>query len=165
MDCKLRIAKFDDLEQIVEIYNQAILTRCQTGDTKVLKVEDRIKWFHEHEPNKYPIIVAEIDDTVIGWISLSSYGKGREGLKYTVEVSYFVHDNYKRMRVGTRMMNFIIKEAKKLNYKTLIAILIHENIGSIKLLEKYHFEKCAFLPDVMEIDGKIFSQLYYCLKI
>jgi L-amino acid N-acyltransferase YncA len=165
MNYELRLAKYNDLEPIVEIYNQAILSRCQTGDTNILKVEDRIEWFNEHTPNKYPIIVAEVDNEIIGWISLSPYRKGREGLKYTIEVSYYVHNNYKRKGVGTIMMDFIIKKAKELKYKTLIAILIHDNIGSIKLLEKYHFNKWAFLPDILEIDGNIFSHLYYGLII
>jgi hypothetical protein len=35
MNENVRIAKYNDLEPIVEIYNQAVLTRCQTGDTNI----------------------------------------------------------------------------------------------------------------------------------
>jgi L-amino acid N-acyltransferase YncA len=132
---------------------------------KYLKVEDRIEWFNEHDPDTYPILVVEMDNTIAGWISISPYRKGREGLKYTAEVSYYVHRNYQRKGAGTEMMDCMIRKAKELKYKTLIAILMDVNSGNIKLLEKYHFKKWGFLPDVIEIDGIVFSHLYYGLKI
>ena len=60
-----------------------------------VRVKDRINWFKEHDQKKYPIIVAEQNDKILGWISLSPYRPGRLALRFTAEVSYFVHNNPK----------------------------------------------------------------------
>ncbi len=84
----IRLAHIDDLPAIVEIYNQAIQTKQSTGDTQPLRVEDRVAWFHEHHPEKYPIFVAEEAGVVVGWCSLSAYRQGRAAFRHTAEISY-----------------------------------------------------------------------------
>ena len=161
----IRVAELNDLSQIDEIYNQAIDIRCATGDTQYLSAEERLIWFNAHPSGKYPILVAESDSKVIGWISLSPYRKGREGLKSTVEVSYYIHNDFKRQGIGSVLLNKILQIAENIGYKTIIAILFQTNVGSVKLLEKYGFLFWGILPDVVEIDSKIYSHVYYGLKI
>lgn len=56
-------------------------------------------------------------------------------------------------------------KTKDLGYQTLFAIIFDTNIGSVKLLEKYNFEKWGFLPDAAEIDGNKISHIYYGKKL
>ena len=86
----IRIAQAADLSRIVEIYNQAIPSMRSTADLSPLKAEDRMAWFAEHSPAKYPIFVAEIDGEVVGWCSLSAYRPGRMALRFTAEVSCYI---------------------------------------------------------------------------
>jgi L-amino acid N-acyltransferase len=153
------------LEQIVEIYNQAILTMQVTGDLKPFKTEQKREWFLEHENDKYPLLAAEYNNKIIGWISISPYRKGREALIKTVEVSYYIDCNFRKKGIGTKLLVEMIKRSNEIGYKTMFAILFDNNIGSIKLLEKNNFEKWGFLPDVVEINGKTYGHLYYGRKI
>ena len=161
----IRIASLNDLNQIDDIYNQAIDSRCSTGDTQYWQNEDRLNWYNDHISDQYPILIAEIDKRVIGWICVSPYRKGREGLKLTVEVSYYIHNDFKQKGVGSALLSGMIAIAEKLKYKTMIAIVFHSNTGSVKLLEKHGFVCWGTLPDVIEIDSKTYSHLYYGLKL
>ena len=161
----IRLAEYMDLFAINEIYNQAIDNRISTADLSHITIEDRIKWFDGHNSELFPILVAEIGGEVVGWISLSPYRKGREGLKANVEVSYYIHNDYQKQGIASKLMAEMICYSRKLNYRNLFAILIDANIGSIKLLEKFSFQKWAFLPEFVEIDGNIYNHVYYGLKI
>jgi phosphinothricin acetyltransferase len=96
MNINIRHALEKDLTEIVEIFNQAITTRTSTGYLDKFTVEERKEWFSEHTKEKYPILVAEQNNTIAGWISIDPYRKGRKAFEKTVEVSFFIHNDYKR---------------------------------------------------------------------
>jgi phosphinothricin acetyltransferase len=52
-----------------------------------------------------------------------------------------------------------------LQIKTLFAILIDTNQASIRLMEKYGFEKWGYMPRVAEFDGVEAGHFYYGLRI
>ena len=162
---EIRCAEIGDLKIIIEIYNQAIDTRISTADLVHINYLDRRDWFFEHTPEQFPILVAEIESKVVGWISLSPYRKGREGLKKNAEISYYIHNDFQKRGIGSILMTEMLELAKKLNYRNIFAILIDQNIGSIKLLEKFSYHRWAFLPNFVEIDGKIYNHVYYGLEI
>ncbi|MCX6661435.1 MAG: GNAT family N-acetyltransferase [Euryarchaeota archaeon] len=161
----IRYASEKDLKGIVKIFNQAIHTRMSTGYLNEITVEQRKEWFSEHGQEKYPILVAEKNNKIVGWISIDPYRKGRKAFKKTVEVSYFVHNTYRRKGIGDQLLQVMMHTAKKLGYITIFAIVLDKNIGSRKLLEKNNFEQWAFLPDVAEIDGNTLSHVYYGKKL
>ena len=161
----IRTAQRKDLEAIVEIYNQAIAVGRKTADITPVTVEDRVDWFESHTPNKYPILVAEIDTRIAGYLTISAYRPGRMALRYTAEVSYFVHDGYHRRGIASSLLQHAIDMCPSLQIKTLFAILIDSNDASIRLLEKYGFEKWGYMPRVAEFDGTEFGHVYYGLRI
>ena len=165
LSLNIRYASNDDLKEIVEILNQAILTRTSTGYLNKLTSEEKKQWFSEHTKEKYPILVAEQNKKIVGWISIEPYRKGKKAFEKTVEVSCFVHNDYKRKGVGTQLLHAMELTARKLGYSTIFAIVLDKNVGSRALLEKNDFEKWAFLPDVAEIDGNILSHVYYGKKL
>lgn len=162
---KIRIAKLNDLEAIVNIYNQAVSVGQKTADITPLLVDDRKDWFFNHTPDKYPIFVAELNGVIVGWLSFSAYRPGREALRYTQEVSYYISFDYHGQGVGSKLLEYAIDACQQLGVKTLIGIVIASNQGSIKLLEKYHFEKWGELPNVVDFDGVEFGHLYYGRRI
>jgi len=40
-----------------------------------------------------------------------------------------------------------------LQIKTLFAVVVESNMNSIRLLEKYGFEKWGYMPRIVEFDG------------
>ena len=161
----IRAAKFEDLGAIVEIYNQAIAAGQKTADITPVTIDDRRKWFQAHTPDKYPILVAEKDNVIVGYLTISPYRPGRMALRHTAEVSYFVHFEYHRQRVASNLLRYAINMCPSLQIKTLFAILIDANQASIGLMEKHGFEKWGHMPRVAEFDGIEVGHLYYGLRI
>lgn len=98
----IRIAERKDLEAIVEIYNQAISAGQKTADLTPFTTDDRKQWFEGHTPDKYPIIVAEEKEQVVGYLTIGEYRSGRNALRHTAEVSFFIHFEYHRQGLMKR---------------------------------------------------------------
>ncbi len=161
----IRVAELEDLEAVVEIYNQAIAAGEKTADLTPFSLDDRKSWFSRHTPDKYPILVAEEAGSVVGYLTISAYRPGRMALRHTAEVSYFVHFEHHSKGVASRLLQYAIDMCPSLQIKTLFAILVDSNQNSIRLLAKYGFNKWGHMPRVAEFDGTEFGHLYYGLRI
>ncbi len=160
----IRIAKPEDLEAIVEIYNQAIAAGQKTANITPVTIEDRVKWFGEHTPDRYPILVAEDSNAIVGYLTISAYRPERMALRHTAEVSYFVHFEHHRQGVASSLLRYAIGMCPSLQIKTLFAILIDSNDASVRLMEKCGFTKWGHMPRVAEFDGVEVGHLYYGLR-
>ena len=159
------MAERKDLEDLVEIYNQSIAAGQITADLTPFTTADRTEWFEGHAPDKHPILVAEKEKMIVGYLTLSEYRSGRNALRHTAEVSYFIHFGYHRQGIASSLLRHAIEICPSLKIKTLFAILLDGNQGSIKLLRKFGFEKWGHLPRVAEFDGVEVGHLYYGLRI
>jgi phosphinothricin acetyltransferase len=130
-----------------------------------LEPSDRQQWLEDHVPEKYPVYVAEIDGKVVGWCSLSPYRRGRMALRYTAEISYYVHKDHRRMGIGSALVEHAITQCEKLDNRTLLALLLDVNGPSVKLLEKLGFAKWGHMPNVADFDGRECGHLIYGLRV
>jgi L-amino acid N-acyltransferase YncA len=161
----IRNAKEKDIPEINEIYNQSVPSKKSTAHLLPVSLEQREMWFAGHNEHKYPVFVAENDGKIIGWISLSPYRTGRQALRFTAEVSYYIHSEHYHKGIATKLLSYVIENSNKYKIKTLIAILMAHNTNSIKLLEKFNFEKWGNMPNILDIDGKEYDHLYYGLRL
>ena len=162
---KIVTAQRVDLAQIVEIYNQAIEAGKNTADTETLTIHERMEWFNSHSADNYPLLVAKQGDEVLGYLTISPYRYGREALKHTAEISYYIHYSHHRKGVASQLINEAHKQCHSLNIKTLIAILISCNQGSIKLLEKHGYQEWGNMPNTVELTHGKYNHLYYGLHL
>ena len=161
----IRAAIPTDIETVVAIYNQAISAGFQTAFTEPQSVEERAVWFTEHLNSRYPVFVYLIDEKIVGWFSISPYRSGRAALRFTVEISYFIDAAYQGRGIGSALLTYGIRACKDLGYKTALAIILDKNTASIKLMEKFGFQKWAELPGVADFDGVECGHVYYGLNL
>jgi len=157
----IRIAEQKNFADMITIYNQAVDEKFATADTEHITIESRKDWFAQHSPKTYPIYVAEENDQIIGWCSLSPHRPGRKALKTVAEISYYIHKDHRRKGVANKLISYTIDSAKNLHFKNLISILLDMNKTSIHILENFKFEKWGHLPDIAEIDGIVCGQFIY----
>ena len=162
---KVQPAEENDLAEIVEIYNQAIKAGENTADTETFTVKDRQDWYNSHNEDKYPLLVAKENNTVLGYLTISPYRYGRKALRHTAEVSYYIHFQHHRKGVASQLMQAALKLCPSLGIETLVAILIGCNQGSINLLKKYNFKEWGRLPDIVELESGKYDHLYYGLHL
>jgi phosphinothricin acetyltransferase len=166
MSIVIRKAVESDLPAVVEILNHGIKTRHSVGYLADQTVAGTKDWFAEHiHSEKYPILVAEEENQLTGWISLSPYRKGREAFNHTGEVSAYIHHDHQRMGLCQQLLDAMMLFASGMGFKIIFAIVFDRNNPSIKLLEKNNFERWAFLPEVAEIDGILLNHIYFGKKI
>jgi phosphinothricin acetyltransferase len=151
----IREAKIEDIKAINKIYNTAVKNLNATMDIEEKPLQEQKKWFKEHKENNLAVIVAEIENKIVGWASLSKWSH-KEGYKYTVENSIYVDNNYRGKGIGTKLLERLIVEAKNNNYKNLIAQIAEGNESSVKLHKKYGFKRVGTLKKV----GYKFNRLH-----
>jgi L-amino acid N-acyltransferase YncA len=150
---KLRDAALGDLAAIVEIYNSTIPGRTVSADTEPVSVEQRLPWFHEHDPARRPIRVAEADGEVVGWLSLSDFYDGRPAYDGTAEIGVYVREGHRGEGIGGRLLEEAIQRAPDLGIKTMTAGAFAGNEASLALFGRFGFERWARFPRVAELDG------------
>ena len=155
----IRKAQLEDLQPITEIYNQAVLKTISTFHLYPRSFEEQLKWFESHG-DKYPLLVAEEGGLVIAWACLSSYSD-REGYQYTVTDSIYVREEFRRQHIGYELLNFLMGEARKLGYHSVVAFIARENLASIGLHEKVGFLYRGALKEVGFKFGRWMDVCFY----
>ena len=110
-------------------------------------------------------MVTEKGKKIVGYLTISEYRSGRNALRHTAEVSFFIHFGYHRQGIASSLLNHAIEICPTLKIKTVFAILLDGNQGSVNLLKKFSFEKWGHMPRVAEFDGVEVGHLYYGLRI
>ena len=96
---KIRDATLADLPAIVEIYNSTVSSRRVTADPEPVSVEIRHVWFLEHDPQDYPLWVAEMDGEIVGWFGFEPFGK-KPAYRATAEISVYVSEKHRRKGIA-----------------------------------------------------------------
>jgi phosphinothricin acetyltransferase len=148
----IRDAKLEDLEKIVEIYNSSISGKLATADLEEITVESRLPWFHEHNSYHRPLWVLEEDEAIVGWLSFQSF-YGRPAYNATAEVSIYLNSSVQGKGFARILIERAIKQCPELKIKTLLAFVFGHNEPSIKLFNKFQFEKWAHLPKIADMEG------------
>jgi len=148
----IRDAVEADLPGIIEIYNATVPTRMVTAELEPTTVEARLPWFREHSPEQYPFWVAESEGSVIGWLDFKPF-LPRCAYRGTAEISVYVDGKFRRRGVGQRLLEQAIVRAPSLGITTLLGLIFGHNEASLKLFERFGFERWAFLPGVAQLDG------------
>ncbi|AJC96700.1 N-acetyltransferase [Staphylococcus hyicus] len=143
----IREATKEDIATITEIYNDAIINTTAVYTYHETTVEEREKWFENKVNGQWPIWVYDIDGDVAGF---ATYGTFRNwpGYQYTVEHSLYVSASYRRKRIASQLLEYMIKDATHKGFKTMIAGIDAANQGSIHLHEIYGFEAAGTLKQV-----------------
>jgi L-amino acid N-acyltransferase YncA len=142
-----RRAEQGDLSQIQEIFNYAIEHTTALYEYELRNTEFVENWFLQKQKDGFPVLVFLEEEKVVGF---GTYGKFRPhaAYKFTIEHSLYVHPEHFGKGYGKQILNALIELAKEENYHTMIGGIDSANETSIRLHEKYGFEKTAELKQV-----------------
>ncbi|MGR2739162.1 GNAT family N-acetyltransferase [Billgrantia sp. Q4P2] len=147
-----REATIDDLPRIVEIYNHAIETRQSNCDVEPLTAESREAWLHSHRGSRRPIWVAEDSAApergVIGYLNYSYFMNDRPGYFITSDMGLYLHPDYQGKGLGSYILGQAIEHAPAMGIEVLATTIFASNTPSIRLFEKFQFERWGFMPKV-----------------
>ena len=147
----IRDAVEADLPAIIDIYNNAILSRVSTAQLTTVTVAERVDWFREHSPDSHPLWVPEIDGCVVGWLSFHSFIT-RCAYRGTAEISIYVHEKYRREGVGRALLEKAVAHCPVLGITALVGCIFALNEPSVRLFSQMGFERWGYFPRVARVD-------------
>ncbi|MCY2953822.1 MAG: GNAT family N-acetyltransferase [Planctomycetota bacterium] len=145
-DLKIRLATFDDLLVINDLYNYYVLHSTCTYQTEPSTPLERAEWFASHG-GKHPVTAVEIDGQVVGWGALSRF-HSRCAYANTVEDSVYVHHDLHRRGVGAALLADLVERARAIGHHTIIGLIDGSQAASIAVHSKLGFHPCAHLKEV-----------------
>jgi L-amino acid N-acyltransferase YncA len=151
-ELRIRDALESDLAAIIDIYNATVPTRMVTAELEPTTVEARLPWFREHSPDKHPFWVAENDCGVIGWLDFKKF-LSRCAYRGTAEISVYVHEKFRRQGVARRLLAEAIARTPSLGIDAIVGLIFGHNEPSLKLFERFGFQRWGMLPRIAQLDG------------
>ena len=145
---EIRIARREDLQQLLDIYNYEVVHGVATLDLQPKSLEEWERWFDAHNIKNHPLLVAVKAGRVAGYASLSSY-RQKEAYRSTVELSIYISPDFRRQGVAPALMEAILQAARQdpLTH-TVVSVITDGNEASRKLHEKFGFTYCGAIREV-----------------
>lgn len=149
----VRHATENDLQGILEIYNDAVANTLAIFNETLVDLDNRKAWYVQRMSAGFPILVAERHGQVVGY---ASYGDWRafEGFRHTREHSVYVRSDVRGGGIGRALMVELIEEAKRNKVHVLIAAIEGSNHASIRLHENLGFTHNGRFTEVGQKFGK-----------
>lgn len=143
----IRSATLADVAQIAEIYNYYIKTSHATFELETIdpaEMENRIK---DGLEKNYPFLVYEENEGIIGYAYGHQY-RARRAYMNSIEVSVYIKNGEEEKGIGTKLYQKLFAEILERDFHAIIAGISLPNDSSIKLHEKFGFEKVAHFREV-----------------
>ena len=143
---KIRMANLEDAAAIAAIYNFYVESSHSTFETEMVNEMEMRRRISEILEN-YPFLVSEENGEILGYAYASRY-KSRAGYKYSVEISVYVKNGINGKGIGTILYENLFAELKTKPIHAIVAGISLPNDASIRLHEKFGFEKVAHFREV-----------------
>lgn len=146
-DCQLRLAREEDLPEILDIVNHNIAHSDALWNNTPQTLAQRAAWLKQQQENDMPVFVVICEGTFFGY---GSYGPFRpyEGYAQTVEHSIYVKPGMSRLGIGQMILTALITHATEAGRHVMIGAITDTNTASIQLHEKFGFTAMPAIPEV-----------------
>jgi len=159
----IRPASPADLPDINAIFNHYVAHSTCVWSTNPCSEAERKAWYEEHGESM-PILVAEWSGNVVGWGALSSF-RTAYTMAGTLEDSIYVHHDFLRQGIGSRLLTELIGTARRMGLRSILANISADQNPSIRLHEKFGFQKVAHLRQVGQKFNQRFDAVYLQLLL
>lgn len=143
----IRDARDQDLQAILAIYNDVVLTTTAIYDETISTLEQRRAWFDGRRSQGLPILVAEQGGEVVGFSSFGEW-RARWGYRYTVEHSVHVRADCRSRGYGRALIEALFPRAADMKMHMMIGHIDSDAAASLRLHEKLGFERVGFFREV-----------------
>ena len=155
----------DDIAACLDIYNYEVVNGVATLDLEPRTLPEWHEWYEAHSDEHHPIIVGTVNGVVAGYASLSPY-RTKDAFKSTMELSIYIHQEYRGRGVASKLMAHILDHAKETDtLHTVVSVITAGNAASTALHERFGFTYCGLTPQVGFKHGKYQDTETYALLV
>ena len=142
------VATEADLPQMLNIYNDIILTTTAVYDYEPHTLDMRKEWFQTKQKQGFPVFAAEENGVIVGFCTIGPFRREWTAYRYSVENSVYVKKDCRGKGIGKLLLQPLIDTAKQLKMHTIIAGIEATNEASIRLHESFGFKEVAHFKEV-----------------
>ena len=146
MSVIIRPYEVNDTQAILDIINYNIINSTALYDYNIRTFEQQKSILDDKLSKGFPVIIAEIDEKVIGFGMYSEF-RFREAYKFTVEHSVYVNQHFHGKGIGKILLQELIRIAKEQKLHTMVAVIDEENQSSIEFHEKFGFKVVGVIKE------------------
>jgi phosphinothricin acetyltransferase len=146
----IREATEDDAADVGRIYNQGIEDRGATFETEPRTLADMAARLAER--GRFPVLVAEEADAVVGWAGLSSY-RSRPCYAGIAEFSIYLDRRARRRGIGKDLLTALIAAARDRGYWKLVSRVFPSNAASRAVCRACGFREVGVYEKHAPLDG------------
>ncbi|WP_313622075.1 N-acetyltransferase family protein [Achromobacter sp.] len=152
-------------DQILAIFNDAIITSTALYDYKPRPREAMQGWFQTKQQGGFPVVGMENAEGEL--MAFASYGTFRAwpAFKYSVEHSVYVDARFRGLGLGETMMRELIQRARANGVHVLVGGIDAANQGSIRLHEKLGFKHAGTIREAGFKFGRWLDLAFYQLTL
>lgn len=155
----IRPARVEDAKEIARIYNQGVQDRAATFENSYVTPEERYLWIVSR-PDQYPVLVAEVKHTMMGWASLTPYSP-RACYKGIAELSIYIERSLRGHGVAQDLMKAMQDAARERGFYKLMGRLVADNEPARKLCQLMGWKEVG----VHEKHGKLANEWHDLLLV
>ena len=159
---QIRFAEKTDAAALAGIYNFYIENSHATFEIREVSVAEMEGRLTKTQESGYPFLVAVREGEIVGY----AYGgpfRPREAYRHSVEVSVYLKNGNEGQGIGTRLYAGLLDRLVDLGFHSIIAGISLPNEASIKLHERFGFEKAAHFREVGNKFGRWIDVEYWQL--
>lgn len=142
-EIKIREATIDDVSKIQSIYQYYVEETVYSFAYEVPNKE----FFNKIIESKYPFIVAEIDNQILGY-SYAQPFKMIPAYRFCCEISIYVDHEAKQMGIGSSLLNSLEDRLNTLNIHLILSHITESNARSIKFHLKHGYKILGEFPEI-----------------
>ncbi|MBR9999002.1 MAG: N-acetyltransferase [Cyclobacteriaceae bacterium] len=135
----IRLARDQDVPEILDIYTPFILNTCVSFEMAVPDRDEftgRIKNIQQ----TLPWLVCEYENRIAGYAYAADH-RSRKAYQWTKELSVYIHDDFKQKGIATALYNTLLQLLKVQGVSNCLAGITLPNEASVGFHEKLGFKK------------------------
>jgi phosphinothricin acetyltransferase len=154
-----RIVSESDLPEILEIYNQSILTGKITADTEIVDMDYMKNWLKKHDEVQWPAwVMNNAENEILGFCSLNCFYP-RPAYNITSEISIYLRIDQTGKNRGEKMLCYLEEEAQKRDIKNLLAFVFDSNEPAMRFFTKFGYKIQGRFPNLALMNNKTHRNL------
>lgn len=148
-------------EAMLALLNHAIVTSTAIYDYHPRPASSMAGWFALRRDQGIPVIGLEAEDaSLLGFASWAPF-RSFAAFKYSAEHSLYVHPDYLRRGLGSRLLGSLLEHAREHGLHMLVGAIDADNQASIGLHEQHGFSHAGTLREAGFKFGRWLDLAYY----
>jgi len=163
---KFRKFKFEDIEDILKIYNFHILNGLANFEENPLTYDNFLILSESIINANLPFIVCENNTNILGFAYLNKF-RNKSGYKFSYENSIYVHEKHLSKGIGSKLLKQLILSSLEKSYiKSIVAVIGGNDANaSIKIHEKNGFRMVGKLKNIGFKKNQWLDAIYMQIEI